>query len=326
MTPARFHQSPENLLPPEIRTFRKDRRMPLEEIYRLYGNLPNRHWIKEVITSQPVINRQGRRLNIDLPILIIRSKIRGDAVWIIAGVHGEEPAGPNAVGENIRIFEYIRSARKQPMVILPICNPAGYMQDKRYFDSVRGPGTSVTDSDHLVLAPPDFTNTRSGKPIHPIADTISRRVLQLCEIYPPQMVLDFHEDEFIPHVDGKNDDHPQAELPYIYSHVKGSKDPVAQEIRRILEKNSIPLQSDGETRDGHPIINGIVSDGHDGSIDNLLAADRIMRNGEIVEKPGASSVVVVETPIIGVPLRTRIKVHGEIMRAIPRLLDIMRSS
>ena len=37
-----------------------------------------------------------------LPILAFRTRLKGDALWIISGIHGEEPAGVNAIAKNVR--------------------------------------------------------------------------------------------------------------------------------------------------------------------------------------------------------------------------------
>lgn len=75
----------------------------------------------------------------------------------------------------------------------------------------------------------------------------------------------------------------------------------------------------GKTRVGEPIVNGIVSNVFDGSIDELLASRLIFKNGKVVPGPSsnlptnASSVIVVETPTVGVSLQDRVFAHSQII-------------
>jgi hypothetical protein len=36
---------------------------------------------------------------IALPIIALRTPKKGKALWVISGIHGEEPAGPNAISD-----------------------------------------------------------------------------------------------------------------------------------------------------------------------------------------------------------------------------------
>ena len=69
-----------------------DGRAPIESIYRACLGLVESGWTAEVIAKS-----QPPGTPAPLPIIALRSPKAGPAVWILAGIHGEEPAGPNAV-------------------------------------------------------------------------------------------------------------------------------------------------------------------------------------------------------------------------------------
>ena len=96
---------------PNVPTYKKDGRMPITEIYRKLSRLKESLWIDEVICSQRVDMKEYKRKF--LPILGFRTRLKGDALWIIAGIHGEEPAGPNAIAKNIRFLNKL--AKKIPI-------------------------------------------------------------------------------------------------------------------------------------------------------------------------------------------------------------------
>jgi len=104
-----------------LSTYDKDGRKPVGQIYKSYSKL-GKGWIKETIAFSKH-ERNGKILK--LPILSFKTRKKGDSVWIIAGIHGEEPAGVNAVAEGIK---YIKELGKTvPVVLLPLCNPLGYV-------------------------------------------------------------------------------------------------------------------------------------------------------------------------------------------------------
>ena len=113
---------------PNVSTYKKDGRMSIIEIYRKLSRLKDSRWIKEILCSQRIDLKENKRKS--LPILAFRTRKKGDALWIIAGIHGEEPAGVNAIAKNIRFLNKL--AKKIPIVLLPLCNPSGYRRDWRY--------------------------------------------------------------------------------------------------------------------------------------------------------------------------------------------------
>ncbi len=82
-------------LPEAITTF-PDGRKPVEELYGAYTSLLEKGWqLDIIIQSQP----QGREYA--LPIIALRTPHSGKACWILSGIHGEEPAGPNAIAPRL---------------------------------------------------------------------------------------------------------------------------------------------------------------------------------------------------------------------------------
>ena len=63
------------------------------------------------------------------------------------------------------------------------------------------------------------------------------------------------------------------------------------------------------------IIKGVVSNIEDGSIDELLSAEKIIVNGQIRKGPDAKSVVVIETKTVDIPLKKRVKAHSYILKS-----------
>ncbi len=307
--------------PRDLSTSRHDGRRNITEIYQGCRQIFRRpKWQTEIIARQPVYDRRLIQQPYDLPILAMTTRTRGKALWVIAGIHGEEPAGPNALVRAAGTFGYLQRSGI-PVVVLPMMNPGGYMRNRRYFDGIN----SVTDCSHLTLDPEhNFERPQSAKPAHPLCDIIARRVLQLIEEYPPEMVLDLHEDNHVPHVDGHPDDHIAA-LPYLYVQGRhGAQDPVGREVVRILTNGGMPLRLEGETRfEGERIEGGMVSTPHDGSIENLLVADRIFLDGKIREKHAATTSVVVETPVHRVGLAKRVDAHLAVLQALPKLWEMV---
>ncbi len=73
-------------------SFVSDERKPVSALYRAFDALAGEGWIKEEIA----VSMRGTRAGaLELPIPAFRTQKKGDAVWIIAGIHGEEPGrGP----------------------------------------------------------------------------------------------------------------------------------------------------------------------------------------------------------------------------------------
>jgi hypothetical protein len=71
---------------PNVTTYKKDGRMPITEIYRRLSRLKDSRWIKEILCSQRVDLKENKKKF--LPILAFRTREKGDALWIISGIHG----------------------------------------------------------------------------------------------------------------------------------------------------------------------------------------------------------------------------------------------
>lgn len=283
-------------IPTHIKTYQKDGRASLEELYSAYLKLKEFGFLVEKITESG-----------SLPILSLRTPKEGPACWIISGIHGEEPAGPNALAQKIEVFVYLKE-KGIPVVLLPLCNPKGYSRDWRYPNSRRDEkkGRSVGDSEHLLPDLKNPTQPRKKKPACQEAEALTAWVLKRARKYPPLLVINFHEDEDLTRTS-----------PYIYSQgEKGAKDQVAQAIVREIQKSGLPLQMRGKTKFGEEIANGIVVNVSDGSIDEFLAAKKIYYQGKVVEGPGAKSAIVPEIPTVGFPLSQRVAVYEEILKKL----------
>lgn len=275
-----------------------DGRMPVLELYEKLEALEAGGFTREVVYEQ------------EFPILGFRSKTEGRALWVISGIHGEEPAGPNAIARNVNLF-LDQQQRGIPVVLLPLCNPRGYSLNWRYPNEKRDwrVGASVGSSEHFLLGEHGEASAREAGPASLEAEALTAWVLKQVKNYPPVLVVDHHEDELL-------------ERSYVYSQGKqGAGDRVAQEIIQILKNSGIPLQLEGKTRFDEEIFAGVVGPVCDGSLDELLASEKIIAHGTVVPGPHAPTVVVVETPTVGVSLETRIEAHGEIMKALGRLWD-----
>lgn len=273
----------------------KDNRLPISEIYSSYNRLTN--FKKETIYFQKFSKYK-------FPILSFKSKKKGPAIYLISGIHGEEPAGVVALSLNIDFLNKL--AKKIPIIIFPLCNPKGYFLNKRYPEK----GKSVGSSEHFLLN--KKSKARLSRPENLLAFLITKKVVQLSKDYPPIFSLDFHEDR-------------SYTYPYIYSHgILGANDPIAKKIVSIIKSNKLGIQMSGNTSFKERIKRGIISNIKDGSIDELLSAKEIIVNNKIAPGPNAKSVVVVETQSLGVPLKKRVLAHSSIIKAIPEFLRLSR--
>ena len=291
---------------PNVSTYKKDGRMSIIDVYRKLSRLKNSIWIKEILCSQRIDLKENKKKF--LPILAFRTRKKGDALWIISGIHGEEPAGVNAIAKNVRYLNKL--AKRIPIVLLPLCNPSGYRRDWRYPTLKRNSDKltsqmgvpSVGASEHLLIDE-KTGKAQSEQAINKESEEISSYVVQHAESYPPLLVLDFHEDE-------------SAKKQYIYSHGKLKiYDPIARKIVNILKKQGFKFYESGRTAFNEKIIKGVVSDISDGSVDELLSSEKIIVHNQIKKGPDAKSVVVIETKTVGIPLKKRVKAHSYVLRS-----------
>ena len=296
-------------LPADIKTF-ADGRKPIEELYQAYTSLLQRGWQLDII-----VQSQPAGTDYALPIIALRSPHPGDAVWILAGIHGEEPAGPNAIAASIDAIAELGA--KRAVVLLPLNNPQGYARNWRYLNmpvySADVEGQSVGDSSYLLIDPEhpvsdDLGKARAAAASSPEAQAITQYLLAQSVSYPPAYSIDLHEDNLIS--EG-----------YVYSQgVLGAEDPLARTAVLVLQENHIPLKASGETRFGEPVSNGIIGPVVDGSIDELISAPQVVVDGKIQPGPGAHTVLVFETPAGQIDLKTRIAAHTALLHELAREL------
>jgi hypothetical protein len=278
-----------------------DGRMPIEELYRSYLTLLDKGWELDIVTrSRP----EGR--SISLPIIALRTRRTGDAAWILSGVHGEEPAGPNAIALSLEDITALGDNRA--VVLLPLNNPHGYVHNWRYLNredySETQEGQSVGDSSHLLADTADPTRPRAPGPSSPEADAITAYILAQLADYPPAASIDLHEDNLI-------------HEGYVYSQGRlGATDPLALIAVRALQDNGIALKMGGETRFGEPIFSGIIGPVTDSSIDELMSAEYLVVGGQQVPGPAARTVLVFETPAARVTLTKRVNAHAALLKQL----------
>jgi hypothetical protein len=290
---------------PDSPTTYVDGRAPIQDIYASYAPLLAQGWSLDVI-----IQSMPQGTSKALPIIALRSPRPGPAAWFFTGVHGEEPAGPNAMAASVDALAALGKVR--PVVILPLCNPQGYVRNWRYLNvpvySEDVDGQSVGDSSHLLAADPPATGPRAAAASSPEADAITRYVLDVSKTYPPRYSIDLHEDNLI-------------DEGYVYSQgVDGAGDVLASEAVSILRKNQIPIKMHGQTRFGEPIVGGIIGPVVDSSIDELMSSKKILLDGKLVDGPGADTVLVFETPAARLTVDQRAAAHEALIRRLSALI------
>jgi hypothetical protein len=290
-------------LPASLTTF-DDGRAPIQQIYASYLPLLEQGWSLDIVyRSQPPGTSAA------IPIIALRSPLQGPAIWLFTGIHGEEPAGPNALYS--LVDDLAALGRERPLVLLPLCNPHGYTRNWRYLNipvySETIEGSSVGDSSHLLLQPDQPDTARAAAASSPEAEALGRYVVEMSSSYPPVISIDLHEDNLI-------------EKGYVYSQGKlGAEDPLALAARQVLEETGIPLKMSGRTRFDEEIVNGIIGPVTDSSIDELMSSSRIIVDGQVQAGPGARTVLVFETPAKNTTLKRRIEAHKAVIRLLGRV-------
>jgi len=191
-----------------------------------------------------------------LPIAAWHNATSVDCV-LIGGIHGREPAG--AVALSCYADRLAELGRSRGILLMPLLIPWGYLRHVRYGPS----GQSVSDSDHRL--------GRSAAPACPEAAAITAFVLDAVQVRPGAAVLDLHEDPVY------EDPSYRFEGSGSYLYVSGPgalEHPVTRRVHRCLEEGALPLVRDGVTRFGERLVDGVIVDTEDGSIDELLAKER----------------------------------------------------
>ena len=287
-------------LPSNIQTH-ADGRVPVEELYGAYTTLLDQGWQLDII-----LQSQPDGTDYALPIIALRSPRIGPAVWILSGIHGEEPAGPQAISATIDSIAEL--GKRWGVVLLPLNNPHGYVRNWRYLNtavySAEVDGHSVGDSSHLLADADNAGRARAASASSPEADAITSYILAQAAAYPPVLSIDLHEDNLI-------------NAGYVYSQgVLGASDPMAASAVRILQDNDIPIKVDGVTRFDEPIINGIIGPVTDSTIDELMSAEEVVVDGHTRPAPRAFTVLVFETPAGDTDLQSRIAAHTALLRML----------
>jgi hypothetical protein len=285
-------------------------RLAVEELYRAFARLETDGWTAETVAISSR-KRNGRLMS--LPIPSFHTGKTGRAVWIISGIHGEEPAGPNAVAVGIDIIRQLGDL--VPVVLLPLCNPLGYACGWRYLNRANwqegATVMSVGDAEHVLPDAQAPSQPRCNAPSSAEAAALTGHVLRLSKTYPPAFTFDFHEDNLLS--EG-----------YVYSQGRrGSSDSIAQDIVQTLHAQGIPMQSSGRTRFGEDIADGVVGPQNDGSIDELLASGDVIVDGRRMPGPAAETVIVIETPA-GMRLDARRDAHLAVLERLASFAASLR--
>lgn len=266
-----------------------DARTPIEELLSTFQHA-KRHFIVEIVCFSK-----------KRPILCLRTKKKGKALWIIAGIHGEEPAGPNAVSLSLNFLSQLNV----PLVIFPLCNPVGYSLNQRYpYASSYPKGVeplTVGDADHYLLTK---NKARIKKPRLKEAFLLTTSLLELSREYPPLLTIDLHEDML-------------SDKGYIYA--QATQNHVSKKLLSTLNQH-VPTYTNGTTRFGEKIKNGIIGPVTDGSIDEFLSAEKIIIKNKIVKGIRAPYVFVIETPGT-LPLQKRIEAHKAILYSLKDIIQ-----
>jgi hypothetical protein len=304
LPPAEHPLAGQSLLPDDVVTH-ADGRQPIGRLFAEYGSLIDRGWLLDVVwQSRP----SGR--DMALPIVALRTPRSGRAVWILSGIHGEEPAGPNAIAAAIDALAELGEERA--VVLLPMNNPHGYVDNWRYLNtatySSAVEGQSVGDSSHLLADPDHPGRAHATAPSSPEAAAITGYILDLTARYPPVVSIDLHEDNLI-------------DEGYVYSQgALGVADPLAAIALRVLRQAGIPLKTGGETRFGEEIEDGLIGPVTDSSIDELMSAGAVIVDGATKAGPNARTVLVFETPARGIDLARRIEAHRTLLENLAEAL------
>jgi hypothetical protein len=294
-----------------------DGRQPLAQLLARYDSLAQQHgWLTATVYAYP-----------DDPGLAIRAwrtPQQGPALWLLAGIHGEEPAGPNAIAK--QLANLVRLARSGvPIVLIPLCNPKAYRSNWRYPNTAerdfRKGGYSVGDAEYLLPDLSEGAKPRAAAAPGPETLALTQFVLQTSQTYPPRLVLDLHEDEL------------STGGGYIYSQgADPGNSPVGAEVIRLLQASGIPIRNSGLTRFGEPIVGGMISRDdqggpiRDGSIDELLATTTVLVNHVAMPGPAAPTVIVVETPAFaGSKFALRVAAQGQVVRRVQKLWELSRA-
>jgi hypothetical protein len=302
----------EHIASTHIDTYADDGRASLDTLYKRYLLLSQKdkmpHGLEKFIINTFYFGNPSESFRTtecqNLPIFTLENRATGMAVYLIAGIHGEEPAGPIAIAnmvEKIRTFDF-------PIIILPVANPWGYKNNWRLINAASEDydGATIWGAEHHMAHPEIPDRPWFNTPICHQALTFTTHLLKLSRKYAPVLVIDLHEN----HTDNAS---------YVYSHGRsGIDDPVALAVERIIAKNAPPFNGHANIEGSNAqIINGIIAI-RDGSATCMMAEKRIYSNKRWISGPNTQSVIVAETDA-KLPLTERVQRHESVIAQIPEL-------
>lgn len=288
-----------------------DKRIPVKELYSVLDRLDSDYkWLKGSAYKEERLLDRATPYHIDY--FLTRKK--GPALWIISGVHGEEPAGPNAIARNIDIIGNL--GLRIPMVVFPMCNPLGYIKNWRYPNKEKyeqgESNLDVQDADSFV---PNQDGTFSPCPQSNEARNLCLSMLQLSKYYPPVLALDLHEDN-------------KSRRGYLYtwSNDLRLQEQVSLQLLNLLSlKVPVYRKKEFQTRFGEKIVKGVIKNPYDGSFDQLLSLSSVYNlQGKKIKGPNANLVVVIETPSLEMPLERRVLAHEEVIKSLDNLASVSK--
>jgi hypothetical protein len=274
----------------EEKLFIVDGRKTIEQLYEAYDTLVAKGWTKELVYKQTIETKSGETISYD----VFSYSWGGNgqpSLWILGGVHGEEPAGPNAFAESIDEIQSLKDKNISTFFV-PLLNPVGYYRDWRYFNEARdreiGFNSSVTDSDHMLYSTEagHEGELRHPEPRNEFAGEVVGKLLEKTTDFRPTLVIDHHEDlldwekNLKSDVDITKEEPEKTDLNSSYSYVYADpSNPVAlelcEEISTALSASGSSIRMSGKTGFQHlqeEIVNGFVWNSADGSVDELLAS------------------------------------------------------
>jgi len=243
---------------------------------------------------------------LSLPIISISNDKIGPAIWIFAGMHGNEPSGPNMLAKNIG--NIAKELSDIPTVILPLCNPHGYRLNQRFLnDAVENvDGLSVDDASHVLLdtRPSNIGYTEGYNPrseAHAYeAEEIIRYLILENTIRPPTVVIDLQEtDSEKGHIDSYGT--KKYENPKVYDIVKA--------MAEVVDMTNYSANGDNQW-----IIKSVGYPANDNTLTEFIAAKRIMHR-ETAKGIGARDVIKTKVPSRYVPLEKRIQAQQNALYA-----------
>lgn len=301
-----------------VETF-PDGRKPLWELLSRFNDLESRFGFQKTqIYEIPVKTRTGEDIIIPIDYYLSPAAVEGqEMLMLMAGIHGEEPAPPIAVANQINSLGSL--GQNIPLGIAPLINPAGYVKNWRFHDMPFSlERRNITDSRHLLPNRDSPSNPMLDHPVHGFAADVMNVLDALNWLHPFRLFVDLHEDALL-------------EAGYLYSQGRmADRDPVALRAMQLMAAAGVKLKPDGTTRfPGERIRNGLVFDEKtggpvsDGSVDQWAAANTVYRYGIWAPKPAAQTVIVPETPANeNLSLADRVRAHEAITGNLDELWQI----